>query len=92
MFVTQMRRVLEEQGTRINAWRETDGTESCAWSAGEAPSARAAVDAAVPLSGRSDYPHGQPVVIVLGECADYRQVRSSPRKHDPQPMGDSFGR
>ncbi|CAB1101135.1 unnamed protein product [Ectocarpus sp. CCAP 1310/34] len=62
----QMRRVLEGQGDPVGVYAGFDGGESCKAGAGDAKGVRKAVEAV--RAGRDN------VVIVLGECADYRQV------------------
>ncbi|CBN74841.1 Tyrosine kinase specific for activated (GTP-bound) p21cdc42Hs [Ectocarpus siliculosus] len=62
----QMRRVLEGQGGSVGVYAGFDGGESCKAGAGDAKGVRKAVEAV--RAGRDS------VVIVLGECADYRQV------------------
>ncbi|CAM9285282.1 unnamed protein product [Ectocarpus sp. 13 AM-2016] len=62
----QMRRVLEGQGDHVGVYAGFDGGESCNAGAGDAKEVRKAVEAV--RAGRDS------VVIVLGECADYRQV------------------
>lgn len=61
-----MRRVLEGQGDPVGVYAGFDGVESCKAGAGDAKGVRKAVEAV--RAARDS------VVIVLGECADYRQV------------------
>lgn len=61
---------MQEQGaSSLGVFTGFDGGESCAAKAGDADGVRRAVDAVGAAGGRSGS-----VVIVLGECADYRQV------------------
>lgn len=71
--LSQVRGLLERQGTQIGAWSEFSGKEACDTGAGDAPSARAAVNAAV-QHGSDGSSGGKFVVLVFGECADYRQA------------------
>ncbi|CAM9627599.1 unnamed protein product [Ectocarpus fasciculatus] len=61
-----MRRVLEGQGGSVGVYAGFDGGESCDAGAGDAKGVRKAVEAVRAARGS--------VVIVVGECADYRQV------------------
>ena len=63
----QAREALEGQDVLIGAWEAFDGGEACTTRAGDAAGVRKAVDA---VAGSGDS-----VVVVLGECADYRHVR-----------------
>lgn len=62
-----MRQVLVDQGLKIGLWHEVDGAEACR-TGGGASRIRAAVDAI------AAFPEKDKAVVVLGECADYRQV------------------
>ena len=53
----------------IGTWEGFDGAEACSTWAGNALAARRAVEAAESA--------GDSVIIVAGECADYRQVRGA---------------
>lgn len=64
-----MRRVLEGQGDSVGVYAGFDGGESCKAGAGDAKGVRKAVEAV--RAGRDS------AVIVLGECADYRQVNQT---------------
>lgn len=77
-----MRRVLEEGRGRgkspVGVFQGFEGDESCKAAAGDAEGVRRAVDAAGAIGGGGGS-SGTSVVIVLGECADYRQVRKRDR-------------
>ena len=69
ILTRQIRWVLEKQQVSIGTWEGFDGAEACNTGAGDALAARRAVES-VESAGDS-------VIIVAGECADYRQVRGA---------------
>lgn len=64
--MSQLRSVLEERRISIGVWKAFSGDEACTTAAGDAEGVREAVEA-VEKSANT-------IVVVLGECADYRQV------------------